>query len=93
MTGSFELHRLLWDLRHDAAVAERARTDFDDVARSYGLGVDEAGALRRGDFAALLAMGTNPMLLYFGALDLGVERDTYYEQLRGAAGLATGGTR
>lgn len=83
MAERFELQRLLWDLRHDATVVEQARRDMGSVTDEYCLAADEADALQREDFAALLAMGASPMLVYFAALDLGIERDHYYAQIRG----------
>ena len=83
MGERFELQRLLWDLRRDATVLQRALRDLGSVVDEYGLADDEADALRRKDFAGLLALGASPMLVYFAALDLGVERDRYYAQVRG----------
>lgn len=85
MTSGFELHRLLWDLRHDPASAEVAREDPDGFVARYELSAEESVALLKRDFAALLALGANPLLLYFGALEMGVARDDYYAGLRGAS--------
>lgn len=84
MAERFELQRLLWDLRHDETAVEQAVRDIGSVVTEYGLAADEADALHHGDFAALLAMGASPMLVYFAALDLGIEREHYYDQIRGA---------
>lgn len=83
MANGFELHHLLWDLRHDPAAAEIARRDTAGFVAGYGLAEETSDALLRQDFAALLALGANPLLLYFGALEMGVARDDYYASLRG----------
>lgn len=83
MANGFELHRLLWDLRHDPAAAEIARRDAAGFVAAYRLPDEESDALLRQDFPALLALGANPLLLYFGALEMGVARDDYYASLRG----------
>ena len=81
MRNRFELHRLLWDLRRDPGVVRAWEADRDAVLRSYQLEGDEADAVMRRDFAALLEVGVSPLLLYFGALEMGVSRDEYYAGL------------
>lgn len=78
----FELEKLLWDLRHDPSVVDAFGRDADRVLRDYEISEDQARALLAKDFATLLALGTAPMLLYFGALELGVAREEYYAALR-----------
>lgn len=85
MTNGYEMHRLLWDLRHDPRSAELAREDPGSFVAGYGLSPEESTALLRRDFASLLALGANPLLLYFGALEMGVGRDDYYAGLRGSS--------
>lgn len=82
MAERYELQRLLWDLRHDDLLAERAQLDLRSVLRRYHLADDESSALLRRDFPSLLAMGVSPLLLFFGALRMGVSRPEYYESLR-----------
>jgi hypothetical protein len=82
LANGFELHRLLWDLRHDRAAAETARRDPAGFVAGYDLLEEESEALLHQDFPALLALGANPLLLYFGALEMGVARDDYYASLR-----------
>lgn len=82
MANGFELHHLLWDLRHDPAAAEIARRDASGFVAGYDLSEEASDALLRQDFPALLALGANPLLLYFGALEMGVGRDDYYAILR-----------
>ncbi len=80
----YELELLLWDLRHDPSVVERARRDLDAVAAEYGVSGAHTRALHDGDYRALLAAGTSPLLLYFAALELGVSRDEYYRRVEQA---------
>lgn len=82
LANGFELHRLLWDLRHDRNAAVTARRDPAGFLAGYDLLEEESDALLRQDFSALLALGANPLLLYFGALEMGVPRDDYYASLR-----------
>lgn len=85
MPERYELQHLLWDLRHDPATVSMLHHDPEGTMRAYELSPDEADALVRRDFAALLALGVNPLLLYFGALEMGVSRQDYYADVnRGA---------
>jgi len=88
MSEHFELQRLLWDLRHDPDVVERMTSNRTATMSEYGLDDSERTAMQHGDFSTLLALGVNPLLLYFGALELGVSRDDYYAALR-SPGAAT----
>jgi hypothetical protein len=81
VANRFELHRLLWDLRRDPAVAMAWEEAPAGVLRRYDLDAEEVDAVVRRDFPALLDLGVSPMLLYFGALEMGVSRDAYYEAL------------
>ncbi len=86
MPERYELQHLLWDLRHDPTVASLLRHDPEGTMRTYGLSAEEADAVVRRDFAALLAMEVSPLLLYFGALEMGVSREDYYAAVnRGTA--------
>jgi len=82
MPECYELEQLLWDLRHVPATLDAMRTDPKKTMKSYGLSSVEADALERQDFSTLLALGVSPMLLYFGALEMGVSRDDYYSIVR-----------
>jgi hypothetical protein len=79
----FELQRLLWEVRRNAALARRYLTDADEVLDEYGIGEPARTAMRTLDFKALFELGVNPYLLYFCAIQLGVDRADYYAQLRG----------
>lgn len=82
----YDLQKLLWDLRKDAELAQRFRDDPDQVLAGYALADDDRDALRRRDFKTLYDRGVNPYLLYFFALQIGVDRGAYYASLRGQAG-------
>lgn len=79
----YALHKLLWELRRDPALAARFAAEPDAVLAGYALAADERAALAKRDFRALYERGANPYLLYFCALQLGVSRQDYYAQLRG----------
>jgi hypothetical protein len=79
----YALHKLLWELRRDPALAERFRAGPDDVLANYELAPGDRAAMRTRDFRALYERGANPYLLYFCALQIGVSRQDYYAQLRG----------
>lgn len=81
----FELQKLLWDVRKDPALAQRYRREPDAVLDEYGIEGPNRTALRSFDFRTLFERGVNPYLLYFCALQLGVDRAEYYAQLRGAS--------
>ena len=79
----FELQRLLWEVRRDSALARRFLADADEVLDEYAISGPARSAMRTFDFKALFALGVNPYLLYFCAIQLGVDRADYYAQLRG----------
>lgn len=79
----FELQRLLWDIRKDTTLAARFREDPDQVLDAYGVDGAERDAMRALDFRTLYQRGANPYLLYFCALQIGVDRAEYYARVRG----------
>lgn len=79
----FGLHQLLWDLRKDPSLARCYQEAPQDVLARYELTSAEREAFAALDFARLYRMGVNPYLLYFCALQLGVDRDAYYAAVRG----------
>lgn len=79
----YGLHKLLWELRRDPALAERFRREPAAVLDRYELTAEERAAITDRDFRLLFDRGVNPYLLYFCALQIGVSRDSYYAQLRG----------
>lgn len=84
MSEPYEVEKLLWDLRHVPGTVDAAHRDLPGLLASYGVGEQAARAVTEQDFPGLLAMGVSPMLLYFGAMELGVSRDQYYLALRDA---------
>jgi hypothetical protein len=84
----YGLHSLLWHIRNDARIAAEYAADPESVLDRYELDPDERDAIRSLDFKALYDKGVNPYLLYFCALQLGVDRERYYEQIRGGRGRA-----
>lgn len=79
----YELQKFLWDVRRDLSLAERYRADPEAVLDEYRIVGDERTAMRTFDFKTLFDRGVNPYLLYFCALQLGVDRAEYYARLRG----------
>ncbi|MGN6612224.1 MAG: hypothetical protein ACTHLJ_10655 [Angustibacter sp.] len=79
----FELQQLLWDIRKDATLAARFRQEPDGVLDAYGIDGVERDAMRALDFKTLYDRGANPYLLYFCALQIGVDRTEYYARIRG----------
>jgi Aromatic-ring-opening dioxygenase LigAB, LigA subunit len=79
----FELQQMLWDIRKDIALAARFQSEPDAVLDSYGINGIEHEAMRTLDFKSLYELGVNPYLLYFCALQIGVDRAEYYARIRG----------
>ncbi len=79
----FELQQMLWDIRKDIALAARFQKEPDAVLDGYGIEGVEREAMRRLDFKTLYERGANPYLLYFCALQIGVDRAEYYARIRG----------
>lgn len=82
----FELQKLLWDVRADAGLARSFQQDPGAVLDAYGITGVEREAMRNRDFKILYERGANPYLLYFYALQIGVDRADYYAQIRGEVG-------
>ncbi|MEH0553987.1 hypothetical protein [Streptomyces sp. B21-101] len=79
----YDLQKLLWDVRKEPELAERFRTEPDSVLDDYGIEGEERTAMKALDFKTLYERGANPYLLYFCALQIGVDRAGYYARLRG----------
>ncbi|MFG3603782.1 hypothetical protein [Micromonospora chersina] len=79
----FQLQQMLWDIRKDIALATRFQNEPDVVLDSYGIEGVERDAMRTLDFKTLYERGANPYLLYFCALQIGVDRAEYYTRIRG----------
>ncbi len=82
MADSFEMQRLLWDLRHDAATRAAFLSSPASVADRYMIDASARAAVLNGDVAAMLDLGANPLLVLAAARATGVTRERYYEQLR-----------
>lgn len=78
----YSLHKLLWDIRKDPELAERFRADPIAVLDEYGLEGDAREAMIQLDFKRLHEIGANPYLIYFCAIQLKVDREAYYAQIR-----------
>lgn len=79
----YTLQRLLWDVRKNPALAERFRADPNAVLDEYHVDGDERAAMASLDLKTLYDAGANPYLLYFCALQIGIDRAEYYGRIRG----------
>lgn len=79
----YNVHKFLWELRRNPALADRFKQDPEGTLQAYGLADEERRALLERDFRKLYDAGANPYILYFGALQMGVSRPEFYERLRG----------
>lgn len=75
------LHELLWQVRRDDALVRRMHHDPAGVCDEFGIPAGIARHLSPVAVPALLELGANPYLLFFAALELGVDRAEYYTQL------------
>lgn len=91
MGGSFELQRLLWDLRHDTTTAAEFRNSPLSVVDRYDIDTPARDAMLGGDVATLLDLGANPLLVLAAARATGTPRERYYEQVRGPGRSAWAG--
>jgi len=79
----YAVQHLLWQIRKDPSLAERFGEAPEPVLDEFGVTGPAREAMHTLDFAALYALDVNPYLLYFCALQLGVDRADYYARLRG----------
>jgi len=79
----YSLQKLLWDVRKYPDLARRFRAEPDAVLDEYGIAGEERAAMAALDLKTLYDRGANPYLLYFCALEIGVDRGEYYARLRG----------
>lgn len=56
-------NRLIFEVRRDAALFARFRSDLDGLMREYGLSEAEQRALKAIDLPALAALGVHPYFL------------------------------
>ena len=59
----YQVDKLLRDIRRDAQLAARFRTDIDSVLANYKLEADERELLKRWEIRKLYDRGVNPLLL------------------------------
>ncbi|MBM4296391.1 MAG: hypothetical protein FJ143_01480 [Deltaproteobacteria bacterium] len=77
----YDLSRLLFDLKMDEAVYQRALKDFDAVISDYELSAEEQDALRSGDPRKLRQLGVHGMLcLYIKRLNPQFRDNVYWTQ-------------
>lgn len=81
----YHLHTLLWDIRKDPGLAARFLEEPHVVLDEYGVEGRARSAMAELDFKALHEVGANPYLIYFCAIQLQVDRDQYYRQIREAS--------
>lgn len=82
----YALQRLLWDVRKNPALAERFTADPNAVLEEYHVYGEERVAMAALDLKKLYDAGVNPYLLYFCALQIGIDRAEYYRRIRGEIG-------
>ena len=83
MSTTYEVHRLLWDIRRHSDVKRRYLEDAEAVLDEYQVEGELRNWLQEKDFRSMYLYGINPYLLYFCAIQLQVDRAEYYAQIRG----------
>ncbi len=77
----YDLSRLLFDLKMDESVYQRALRDFESVMGDYDLTAEEKEALRAGDPRKLRQLGVHGMLcLYIKRLQPEFRDNIYWQQ-------------
>ncbi|MBM4264339.1 MAG: hypothetical protein FJ143_18410 [Deltaproteobacteria bacterium] len=77
----YELSRLMFDLKMNETVYQRALTDFASVMGNYELSSEEKDALRSGDPRRLRQLGVHGMLcLYLKRLEPKFRDNIYWQQ-------------
>lgn len=56
-------NKLIFEVRRDAKLRERFRTDLEGLMSDYGLSADEKDALRKADLKRLGELGMHPYFL------------------------------
>lgn len=56
-------NKMIFEVRRDAALRERFRTDLDGLMRDYGLSDAEKDAIRKADLKRLGELGMHPYFL------------------------------
>jgi hypothetical protein len=79
--SSYDLSRLLFDLKMHETVYQRSRGDFEAVMNEYNLTTEEKDALRSGDPRRLRQLGVHGMLcLYIKRLNPQFQNNIYWAQ-------------
>ncbi len=81
--GLYSLHMLLWDIRKNPELAKSFLNDPEPVLDEYEVEGEARNTMQNLDFKRLHELGANPYLIYFCAIQLQVDRDAYYAQIRG----------
>ena len=77
----YDLSRLLFDLKMNEAIYQRASADFENVMTRYDLSNEEKEALRAGDPRKLRQLGVHGMLcLYIKRLNPQFRENIYWAQ-------------
>ncbi|HSQ14613.1 MAG TPA: hypothetical protein VLM90_16425 [Candidatus Deferrimicrobium sp.] len=77
----YDLSRLLFDLKMNEAIYQRASSDFEIVNAGYDLSSEEKDALRAGDPRKLRQLGVHGMLcLYIKRLNPQFRDNIYWAQ-------------
>jgi hypothetical protein len=79
----YGVHKLLWDIRRDDTLKQRYQHNPGHVLDEYGIDGEWRDCLLPLDVRAMYERGANPYLLYFCAIQLGVDRADYYARIRG----------
>jgi len=79
--SSYDLSRLMFDLKMKESVYQRALEDFETVMKDYELSAEEKDALRSGDPRKLRQLGVHGMLcLYIKRLQPKFRDNIYWAQ-------------
>ena len=77
----YDLSRLLFDLKMNEAIYQRASADIENVMTGYDLSGEEKDALRSGDPRKLRQLGVHGMLcLYIKRLNPEFRDNIYWQQ-------------
>lgn len=60
------IHRIVFEVRKNRALRARWKSDFENLAREYGLSAEEMDAVRSCDLLKLTALGVHPF--YFNPI-------------------------
>lgn len=82
------VHRVLYSLNRDPAIAQRFREDRAAVLSGFAaqLDADETRWLQEGDVLSLYRHGVHPLLLVSASRLFGMEQSAYREALAPAVG-------